>query len=74
MANRATAGKPPTKIGYARVSTKDQTLNLQVDALKKAGCVKVFTECRPALKGRNLGIIRTFGAPAEDGDLTRSIR
>ncbi|MBV8072719.1 MAG: recombinase family protein [Acidobacteriaceae bacterium] len=27
-----------------RVSTKDQTLELQVDALKKAGCVKVLTE------------------------------
>jgi DNA invertase Pin-like site-specific DNA recombinase len=32
------------KIGYARVSTKDQTLDLQVDALEKAGCIKVLTE------------------------------
>jgi DNA invertase Pin-like site-specific DNA recombinase len=32
------------KIGYARVSTKDQTVALQVDALKKAGCSKVYTE------------------------------
>jgi len=32
------------KIGYARVSTKDQTVALQVDALKKAGCTKVCTE------------------------------
>lgn len=44
MANRARAEKGPMKIGYARVSTKDQTLDLQVDALKKAGCVKVLTE------------------------------
>jgi DNA invertase Pin-like site-specific DNA recombinase len=44
MVNRATRRKPSTKIGYARVSTKDQTLDLQVDALKKAGCVKVLTE------------------------------
>ena len=32
------------KAGYARVSTKDQTVDLQVDALKKAGCTMVYTE------------------------------
>jgi DNA invertase Pin-like site-specific DNA recombinase len=31
-------------IGYARVSTQDQNLNLQVEALTKAGCKKVFED------------------------------
>ena len=30
--------------GYARVSTGDQTTNLQRDALEKAGCDRIFTD------------------------------
>ena len=32
------------KFGYARVSTKDQSLDLQIDSLKKEGCDEVFFE------------------------------
>lgn len=32
------------KVGYARVSTDDQNLDLQMDALNKAGCERIFTD------------------------------
>lgn len=44
-------------VGYCRVSTPDQRLDLQEDALKKAGCKKIFSDVgsgkdfnRPGLK------------------------
>ncbi|MBK8903104.1 MAG: recombinase family protein [Anaerolineaceae bacterium] len=32
------------KVGYARVSTHEQNLSLQIDELKKSGCTKIFTD------------------------------
>jgi len=34
----------PLSVGYACVSTQDQDLTLQLDALQAAGCERIFTE------------------------------
>jgi DNA invertase Pin-like site-specific DNA recombinase len=43
-------------IGYARVSTTDQTLDLQKDALEKAGCERVFTDTASGAKSERIGL------------------
>jgi DNA invertase Pin-like site-specific DNA recombinase len=43
-------------IGYARVSTQDQTLNLQKDALEKIGCSKIFTDTSSGAKAERKGL------------------
>ncbi len=43
-------------IGYARVSTYDQTLHLQQDALTKAGCSKIFTGTESSAKAQRKGL------------------
>ena len=53
------------KIGYARISTHEQNLGLQLDALSAAGCTRIFTDkgvsgalvSRPAL-GEALKVLK----------------
>lgn len=37
------------KVGYARVSSTDQNLQVQVELLKKAGCQKIFQEKKSSI-------------------------
>lgn len=44
------------KIGYARVSTAEQNLALQIDALKNAECEKIFEDKTSGSKDERVGL------------------
>src|SRR5438045_258015 len=43
-------------VGYRRVSTQDQTLDLQKDALEKIGCTKIFTDTASGAQTERKGL------------------
>jgi DNA invertase Pin-like site-specific DNA recombinase len=45
-------------IGYARVSTQDQNLDMQIEALTKAGCKKVFKDKISGSRAERPGLIK----------------
>lgn len=47
-------------VGYARVSTLDQNLDLQRDALLSAGCEKVFTDIASGIQDGREGLRETL--------------
>lgn len=44
------------RIGYARVSTEDQNIQMQIDALNEAGCIKIFNEVASGVKSERAGL------------------
>ena len=54
-------------IGYARVSTDDQTLDLQRDALTTAGCDRLFTDTMSGATAARPGLMEALGF-ARPGD------
>ena len=53
------------KYGYARVSTDDQTLAMQQDALVAAGCDRVFTDVASGSKTKRSGLEEALAACVE---------
>ena len=49
-------------IGYARVSTSDQRLDLQQDALRGVGCERIFTDIVRGAKTERLGLTAALDA------------
>lgn len=47
-------------IGYARVSTAEQNLDLQIEALQKIGCLKIFTDIASGAKSDRPGLEETL--------------
>src|SRR4051812_40644730 len=55
-------------IGYARISTTDQTLDLQRDALTKAGCTRIFTDTASGAQSERKGLLEAL-SHVREGDI-----
>jgi len=60
-------------IGYARVSTRDQSLDGQLDALHRAGCERVFSEVASGARDDRPVLLEAL-AYARPGDVLVSLK
>jgi DNA invertase Pin-like site-specific DNA recombinase len=57
------------RVGYARVSTADQSPDLQLDALRRAGCEKIYTEKASGAKADRPELARVLDDVLRSGDV-----
>ncbi len=57
------------QIGYARVSTTEQNIDLQLNALRKAGCDKIFEDHASGMKSDRDGYVDVMKALQPDDTL-----
>jgi len=69
LSNQLYGKEPIMNIGYARVSTQDQNLDLQNDALKAAGCKKIYTDKMSGAKTNRPGLEEILGFIRKDDTL-----
>lgn len=46
-----------SKVGYARVSTSDQSLDLQIHKLTESGCIKIFSDTSTGSDTKRQGLV-----------------
>ncbi len=56
-------------VGYARISTPEQSFDLQIDALEKAGCKKIFKETVSGAKTERKALTDALGYVRKDDTL-----
>src|SRR5215472_11730181 len=59
--------KQSMRVGYARISTQEQTLALQLDALRQAGCERYYQDIISGAKDERVGLANalTFVRPGD---------
>ena len=53
-------------IGYCRISTGDQNIHLQKDALNKAGCSKIFEDIASGSNDAREGLLQALSFARKD--------
>jgi DNA invertase Pin-like site-specific DNA recombinase len=53
-------------VGYARISTSEQNLDLQKDALTKAGCEKIYTDIAGGARSERIGLAQALEVVREN--------